>query len=566
MPHPDSLTLPSLITYRSNIVYSSNEGFVEKLIPDGFVPPDDPDDPAHIPGRYRVDRITLTDPANPTTYSFTVVSDPTPPVEITKTLYLGVPKVPEDPDAPYYDDDPAWFNLFDDIDIIMACAFAGIDPGNTVIISKTDTLTFPGELRIEGVGLAAKVIGVRVGPVLPSPVLVIISAANDSTKAVTVRFNITTPRPVTPPPWYVGMASASAPIVGFEVPVIEIPGILLAAASAGITPNNAVFESADASIMSIDSKGVATPRKAGKVNVTVKERNGNKSARVTVEVKARGSAAAPSPAPTPAPATTPTPAPTPAPAPAPTVLTAVSLRSAASVATGGTVKLEPFVTPYNADKAALKWSSSNEDIATVSGGIVAGVKAGSVKIAVTGADGAIRAECTVTVKADGRPVRSISMNPKAVNLNAGATKTPAVSYAPSNATIKGVNWSSNNSSVARVEPNGKIVAVSAGTAVITATSDSGARMASCTVTVKVPVTSVTLPQTSITIKIGETYQLVPTVNPADATEQAVKFTARSAAVATVTPAGLVTGRKAGTTTIIVAVGGKSVNCTVKVVK
>jgi len=242
------------------------------------------------------------------------------------------------------------------------------------------------------------------------------------------------------------------------------------------------------------------------------------------------------------------------------------LRPTASVATGGTTKLEPFVTPYNADKSALKWSSSNEEVATVSGGIVAGVKAGSAKITVTDADGAIRAECTVTVKADGRPVRSISMNPKAVTLNVGAAKTPSVSYAPNNATIKGVNWSSNNSSVARVEPNGKIVAVSAGTAVITATSDSGARMASCTVTVRVPVKSVTLPEKSITIKIGETYQLAPIVDPVNATDNSVKFTARSAAVATVSPAGLVTGRKAGTTTVIIAVGGKSVSCTVKVVK
>ena len=76
----------------------------------------------------------------------------------------------------------------------------------------------------------------------------------------------------------------------------------------------------------------------------------------------------------------------------------------------------------------------------------------------------------------------------------------------------------------------------------------------------------TLPERIVTIKIGETYQLVPIVDPVDATEQSMKFTARSAAVATVTATGLVTGRKAGTTTIIISVGGKSVNCTVKVVK
>jgi len=238
------------------------------------------------------------------------------------------------------------------------------------------------------------------------------------------------------------------------------------------------------------------------------------------------------------------------------------------VAIGGAVKLEPFVTPYNADKVALKWSSSDGTIATVSesGGIVTGFKAGKVKITVTGADGAIKAESTVTVKADNRPVKSISMSPKTVTMNVGATRTPTVSYAPSNATIKGVNWSSNNSSVARVEPNGKIVAVSPGTAVITATSDSGAHVASCTVTVKIPVKSVTLPEKSITIKVGETYQLVPVLNPADATEKGAKFTSRSSTIASVTPEGLITGIKAGSTTISVTVDGKSVTCSVKVVR
>ena len=230
------------------------------------------------------------------------------------------------------------------------------------------------------------------------------------------------------------------------------------------------------------------------------------------------------------------------------------------------MKLEPYVTPYNASRSALKWSSSNTSIATVDGnGIVSGVKAGTAKITVSSENGMIFAECTVTVKADTRPVKSISLNATAITLDAGATRTLTVRYTPSNATIKGVTWSSNSSAVARVEPNGRIVAVSGGTATITARSDSGAQIAQCVVTVKVPVTSVTLTETSITLKVGSTYQLNPVINPTNATETSVKYSTRSATIATVSSTGLITAKRTGTTTITVTIDGKSVTCSVRVI-
>jgi len=230
------------------------------------------------------------------------------------------------------------------------------------------------------------------------------------------------------------------------------------------------------------------------------------------------------------------------------------------------MRLEPYVTPYNASRTALRWSSSKPDVATVdSGGYVTGLKAGTSKITVSSENGMIFAECTVTVKSDTRRVQSISLNATAITLNAGATRTLTVRYTPSNATIKGVTWSSNSSAVARVEPNGRITAVSAGTATITARSDSGAFLAQCVVTVVIPVASITLPETSITLKVGSTYQLYPIINPPDATDTTAKYSTRSAAIASVSAEGLITARRTGTTTITVTIGGKTVTCSVRVV-
>jgi uncharacterized protein YjdB len=55
--------------------------------------------------------------------------------------------------------------------------------------------------------------------------------------------------------------------------------------------------------------------------------------------------------------------------------------------------------------------------------------------------------------------------------------------APDNATNKGVQWSSNNTGVADINPNGYVTAVSPGTATITTTTIDGGKTATCIVTV-----------------------------------------------------------------------------------
>ncbi|MFT8314025.1 MAG: Ig-like domain-containing protein [Clostridium sp.] len=81
------------------------------------------------------------------------------------------------------------------------------------------------------------------------------------------------------------------------------------------------------------------------------------------------------------------------------------------------------------------------------------------------------------------PVTSVSLNKTTDNLTVGDTDTLTATAAPSNATNKAVTWASSNSSVATVDSTGKVTAVAAGTAAITATTADGSKTANCTVTV-----------------------------------------------------------------------------------
>ncbi len=81
-------------------------------------------------------------------------------------------------------------------------------------------------------------------------------------------------------------------------------------------------------------------------------------------------------------------------------------------------------------------------------------------------------------------LQGLTMNVNSLNLAVGGTSTLSVNAIPSNAN-NSVTWTSDNSNVARVDGSGKVTAVNAGSAVITATSTQNSNIkATATVTVK----------------------------------------------------------------------------------
>jgi uncharacterized protein YjdB len=167
----------------------------------------------------------------------------------------------------------------------------------------------------------------------------------------------------------------------------------------------------------------------------------------------------------------------------PTAVTGVNLSpSSADLAVGGTVQLTAAVLPPNATSKDVTWSSSDENIATVSGGTVTAVAIGTATITVTTEDGGYTAESIIAVKMPPVSVSSIALTSAALSLEEDGYETLGVVFTPSNATNKNVSWSTSNASVATVV-NGTVTALNEGTAAITATTEDGNLTAACVVTV-----------------------------------------------------------------------------------
>lgn len=95
---------------------------------------------------------------------------------------------------------------------------------------------------------------------------------------------------------------------------------------------------------------------------------------------------------------------------------------------------------------------------------------------------------------------AVVLNKEAISMSVGEQQTLVAAVLPAETTIKTVQWSSSNTAVATVS-NGVVTAKGPGTAVITATANSGAKD-TCTVTVTQKVTGLTVNRSNFYLPAG----------------------------------------------------------------
>lgn len=236
------------------------------------------------------------------------------------------------------------------------------------------------------------------------------------------------------------------------------------------------------------------------------------------------------------------------------VIDALALNlSDATIYAGGSIKLEAAVTNLT---AKLTWSSSNPSVATVSEGVVTGLRAGETVITVsTVIQGVYKsASCNILVLP---AVTSITIDPSDVSISIGEYKTLTAKITPTTINSVDLKWISSNEKVVKINEQGKkyvtIQGVSGGSAVITAINQQNVVVGFCNVTVKQPVTSIVLSQTNVTISLAESsFMLKATVLPTTATNQKLSYTSTNSSIVRVDDTGKVTLVSAGTAAIVVS--------------
>ncbi len=211
-------------------------------------------------------------------------------------------------------------------------------------------------------------------------------------------------------------------------------------------------------------------------------------------------------------------------------------------------RLNIYVKPEDATIKDIVYSSDNETVAKVDKyGNVTAVSEGSTTITVASKDDPTKSDTiTVTVKI---PVNKITVEKTTINLKKDQTDRIKVTVNPENATNSELVFESSDESVVKVDNDGNVEAVGEGEAVITVTSKDNPNLKEkITVTVKNPVTEITVPEKEITLYLDETKNVEADVND-DATDKTLIYESENPGIVKVDNEGNVVAVGEGTTMV-----------------
>ncbi len=242
-----------------------------------------------------------------------------------------------------------------------------------------------------------------------------------------------------------------------------------------------------------------------------------------------------------------------------TVYQPVSALSAAekalTVLVGGeTLQAQVIASPEDAAYPSVSWTSSDESIVIVdANGMVTGLQAGTATLTATSAepiaeaDEAKKTKINVTVL---QPVEAILPDTPSVELGKGRSMKLDYTLLPEDASSKKVSWQSSDPSVIAVE-SGRITAKDIGSAAVTCTAEDGSGVtAQWEVLGYTPTTGVSLDTKELTLNVTESSEPIGfSTQPEDALYTGVTWQSADESIAMVDELGVITGVKAGKTTI-----------------
>lgn len=230
---------------------------------------------------------------------------------------------------------------------------------------------------------------------------------------------------------------------------------------------------------------------------------------------------------------------------------------------GSSFTIKPVISPEDASDLGVVWESADTKVVSVaSDGTVTAIGPGTTTVTATTNDGSFTSNCVVSVKS---PAQHVSLDKTSLKLLEGESGKLTATVYPLNSTQKTLTWVSDHPDVASVDNEGNVTARKAGAATVTVKVAENVT-AVCKVTVISRVTGISLSETTVELKPGETRRLTATVLPQNASNAEVTWYSDKESVAKVSQSGLVSAVSTGEATIHVVTsdGGKMATCLVKV--
>lgn len=212
------------------------------------------------------------------------------------------------------------------------------------------------------------------------------------------------------------------------------------------------------------------------------------------------------------------------------------------VGTGATTRIGYTLDPVGAT-STVRWRILDTNIATVDDyGNITGVAAGKTTVIASAEE--YLATCEVEVYTSATGVNLVEEN---ISLDVGATAQLNYEVTPVEAETN-LTWTSMDETIATVDANGLVTAISVGETYIVMTSTEGF-VDTCKVSIKQVATGVSLVDTQIALVKGDTHNILYQVTPENAVAS-VTWASMDETIATVDANGLVTAIAVGTTNIV----------------
>jgi len=238
------------------------------------------------------------------------------------------------------------------------------------------------------------------------------------------------------------------------------------------------------------------------------------------------------------------------------------------ISVGGTCSIGNVkFSPTNVTKKDIEFFAKNDDIASIKGTTVTGLKEGSTKIFGRTLDGSnLVYSVPLTV---GVPISSLSLSLDKTSVDVGETINASVGISPNNASNKTYTLTAEPSNIVSITGN-VITGLKNGSTRIKAIANDGSKVESNSINIyvsEISAKSISLSADSTILKVGQQTTLRYTITPENAVDKTLKFKTQSGTtnVISVTDNGVVTANNIGEEFIIAyLVSNPNINASLKI--